>query len=333
MKEQRVEPASETPADRALLASDFEEREHGAAAVSAPHRGDAGEQEEFGAPTKSSPVSVAHDFAGSSPPESPRSDHGRPQPPKESHYDACWESLYTQYNQKVAMHSLAEHFCSHRHFWLLFLPLQLVVATSATLALLASATNTTANNSHIQRHLALSAGILGFVVSFLSALDRYTDYRSKAEMHRQAVVVYTKIKSILETNRVQVMKDATTTLPLEDLQAKIKDLEDSNSVMVPQQIRNAFEGLEAHVLHNFKMAARIQDQGRRASTRIRARVVLRSSADKNFFLRVLHEKVATVITESRGWPLLLPNSGAVIRLSHAKAMHLLVEEYAGAFEC
>ena len=56
-------------------------------------------------------------------------------------------------------------------------------------------------------------------------------------------------------------------------------------------------------------------------------------ADKNFFLRVLHEKVATVITESRGWPLLLPNSGAVIRLSHAKAMHLLVEEYAGAFEC
>jgi len=74
------------------------------------------------------------------------------------------------------------------------------------------------------------------------------------------------------------MKDATTTLPLEDLQAKIKDLEDSNSVMVPQQIRNAFEGLEAHVLHNFKMAARIQDQGRRASTRIRARVVLRSSA-------------------------------------------------------
>mmetsp|Transcript_3004 Transcript_3004/g.9300 ORF Transcript_3004/g.9300 Transcript_3004/m.9300 type:complete len:248 (-) Transcript_3004:403-1146(-) len=242
MKEQRVEPASETPADRALLASDFEEREHGAAAVSAPHRGDAGEQEEFGAPTKSSPVSVAHDFAGSSPPESPRSDHGRPQPPKESHYDACWESLYTQYNQKVAMHSLAEHFCSHRHFWLLFLPLQLVVATSATLALLASATNTTANNSHIQRHLALSAGILGFVVSFLSALDRYTDYRSKAEMHRQAVVVYTKIKSILETNRVQVMKDATTTLPLEDLQAKIKDLEDSNSVMVPQQIRNAFEG-------------------------------------------------------------------------------------------
>jgi len=154
MKEQRVEPASETPADRALLASDFEEREHGAAAVSAPHRGDAGEQEEFGAPTKSSPVSVAHDFAGSSPPESPRSDHGRPQPPKESHYDACWESLYTQYNQKVAMHSLAEHFCSHRHFWLLFLPLQLVVATSATLALLASATNTTANNSHIQGHLA-----------------------------------------------------------------------------------------------------------------------------------------------------------------------------------
>ena len=86
MKEQRVEPASETPADRALLASDFEEREHGAAAVPAPHRGDAGEQEEFGAPTKSSPVSVAHDFAGSSPPESPRSDHGRPQPPKESHY-------------------------------------------------------------------------------------------------------------------------------------------------------------------------------------------------------------------------------------------------------
>ena len=87
MKEQRVEPASETPADRALLASDFEEREHGAAAVPAPHRGDAGEQEEFGAPTKSSPVSVAHDFAGSSPPESPRFVRGRPEPPGgENHY-------------------------------------------------------------------------------------------------------------------------------------------------------------------------------------------------------------------------------------------------------
>ena len=88
------------------------------------------------------------------------------------------------------MHSLAEQFCAYRHFWLLFFPLQVVVATSATLALLASSTNTTANNSNIQGHLSLSAGILGFVVSFLSALDRYTDYRSKAEMHRQAVVVY-----------------------------------------------------------------------------------------------------------------------------------------------
>mmetsp|Transcript_3006 Transcript_3006/g.9306 ORF Transcript_3006/g.9306 Transcript_3006/m.9306 type:complete len:333 (-) Transcript_3006:88-1086(-) len=332
MKEQRVEPASETPADRALLASDFEEREHGAAAVSAPHRGDAGEQEEFGAPTKSSPVSVAHDFAGSSPPESPRSDHGRPQPPKESHYDACWESLYTQYNQKVAMHSLAEHFCSHRHFWLLFLPLQLVVATSATLALLASATNTTANNSHIQRHLALSAGILGFVVSFLSALDRYTDYRSKAEMHRQAVVVYTKIKSILEINSVERMKDASTKLPLEDLQAKIKDLEDSNSVMVPPEIQRAFEGLEAHVLHNFAMAVRMTD-AHRASTRTRARVVLRTSADQNRFLRVLHEKLVTIISQTRGWPLLLPNSGEVIHLAHLKALDLLVTQNAGEFAC
>ena len=186
------------------------------------------------------------------------------------------------------------------HFWLLFLPLQLVVATSATLALLASATNTTANNSHIQRHLArrpafestpsaalprfdvntgplsrhprlrglvpLRAGPLhglpeqgrdaspggrrvpGCVDSSTGSADdprrRHGAATSQPRCRRnlQFNARYTKIKSILETNRVQVMKDATTTLPLEDLQAKIKDLEDSNSVMVPQQIRNAFEG-------------------------------------------------------------------------------------------
>mmetsp|Transcript_2485 Transcript_2485/g.7172 ORF Transcript_2485/g.7172 Transcript_2485/m.7172 type:complete len:254 (-) Transcript_2485:450-1211(-) len=153
----RVEPAPATAADRVVrLASGLEESETQQVTAAPAHRGgDAVERERGPAPAKPSPVSVAHDLAfASSPPDSPRSDHGRPQPPKESHYDACWESLYTQYNQKVAMHSLAEHFCSHRHFWLLFLPLQLVVATSATLALLASATNTTANNSHIQGHLA-----------------------------------------------------------------------------------------------------------------------------------------------------------------------------------
>ena len=48
---------------------------------------------------------------------------------------------------------------------------------------------------------------------------------------RVGVRSYTKIKSILEINSVERMKDASTKLPLEDLQAKIKDLEDSNSVI------------------------------------------------------------------------------------------------------
>ena len=59
---------------------------------------------------------------------------------------------------------------------------------------------------------------------------------------RVGVRSYTKIKSILEINSVERMKDASTKLPLEDLQAKIKDLEDSNSVMVPPEIQRAFEG-------------------------------------------------------------------------------------------
>ena len=85
----RVEPAPATAADRVVrLASGLEESETQQVTAAPAHRGgDAVERERGPAPAKPSPVSVAHDLAfASSPPDSPRSDHGRPQPPKESHY-------------------------------------------------------------------------------------------------------------------------------------------------------------------------------------------------------------------------------------------------------
>ena len=82
----------------------------------------------------------------------------------------------------MAQYELSSMYYSWRHFLFHFLPHLILVTAAAILAFVAASEVT----SHARTAIILSlvAGIIGFVATFITTLDRYCKWQTLAEVHK-----------------------------------------------------------------------------------------------------------------------------------------------------
>ena len=160
-------------------------------------------------------------------------------------YEASAARLSASFHRKTNTHLLSSKYYSAMHGWLIFFPIQLIVAAIAIIAFIASYYEIKRKNG-VATILTVVAGILGIVAGFLNALDRHLDWRTLHLQHKKSASLYSKLKWDVIMDKIQsATSDEEANLNLNQYNEKLKQLEEHNGdLMVPIEIINCFDAIE-----------------------------------------------------------------------------------------
>ena len=236
-------------------------------------------------------------------------------------YDASFMALSATFARFDIMHGLAAKHLIHRHYWMIFIPVQIIVTLAALLAFFAAALDSQKKNN-VAFWLSLAAGALGFVAALLNAIDRYLDWRTKGELHKKAASVYDRARSSLVFNSVATRTHdgkSADRLHLSEYEKKLANLNDSiGELRIPYQITQAFECVDA-MIHNQVMALNVLMLKKFGAWPFWPGRV------ENDFCIAAYAVVANEITNYSGlrccctaWPCALPDPKSVATKAHKK---------------
>ena len=184
----------------------------------------------------------------------------------------------------------ARRFFSWRHFLFHFLPLQILVTTAAILSFVAA--SDVKQRAHTAILLSLVAGIIGFVVTFITTLDRHCNWKSKADADKNTALVYSKIRQDIyqaslsfwsKGDKARTEQDAQQLI--RSFKEKMENIEElSGNHLVPREIRMLYD----HVFAQISLKYHLVD--------------VREGVGESVLAKVNHK-----ITSHWYWPFFLPS--------------------------
>ena len=103
------------------------------------------------------------------------------------------------------------------------------------------------------------AGIIGFIVTFITTMERHSNWKSKADVDKSTALVYTKLESDIDTQQLRLSareKGLNGQELVTSFKEKLENIEElSGNHLIPREIRMVYE----HVFGQIRLKYRLVD--------------------------------------------------------------------------
>ena len=207
----------------------------------------------------------------------------------------------------LAQHQLSTAYFGFRNWWLMFIPTQILVLSSAVLSFVST--------SNSNKTVSFVVGCIASLGATFSALDRYLNWKTRADMHAAAHRTLKKMVHDFDTNLkyhwFDSSDDAKKTRDKIDFtkyRKKWEQIGESCTSAFPVQIATAFELAHSDLDTQLEKVSSLEEYYDMMRIRMK-----------------LNHQITTVIMQSPAWPLFLPDANSV----STRALKRLFLFYAG----